>query len=47
VPILLLGPGVKAGKYQDAASPADLAPTLAMLSGLTMKAEGHPLSCVQ
>jgi predicted AlkP superfamily pyrophosphatase or phosphodiesterase len=47
VPILLLGHGVKAGTYQDAATPADLAPTLAALSGLSMKAEGHPLPCVQ
>ena len=47
VPILLLGRGVKPGAYQDASTPADLAPTLAALSGLTMKAEGHPLPCVQ
>jgi predicted AlkP superfamily pyrophosphatase or phosphodiesterase len=47
VPILLLGRGVKPGAYQDPATPADLAPTLAALSGLTMKAEGHPLPCVQ
>ena len=47
VPILLLGRGVKPGTYQDAATPADLAPTLAALSGLSMKAEGHPLPCVQ
>jgi hypothetical protein len=47
VPILLYGRGVKAGKYQDAATPADLTPTLAAIAGMTMKAEGHPLSCVQ
>ncbi len=47
VPILFYGRGVKPGTYQDAATPADLTPTLAALSGLTMKAEGHPLSCVQ
>jgi predicted AlkP superfamily pyrophosphatase or phosphodiesterase len=47
VPILFLGHGVKPGKYQEAATPADLAPTLAALSGLSMKAEGHPLPCVQ
>jgi predicted AlkP superfamily pyrophosphatase or phosphodiesterase len=47
VPILFLGRGVKPGKYQEAASPADVTPTLAVLSGLAMKAEGHPLSCVQ
>ena len=43
---MFLGRGVKPGKYQDAATPANLAPTLAALSGLTMKAEGHPLPCV-
>jgi predicted AlkP superfamily pyrophosphatase or phosphodiesterase len=47
VPVLFYGRGVKAGKYQDAATPADLAPTLAAIAGLTMKAEGHALSCVQ
>jgi predicted AlkP superfamily pyrophosphatase or phosphodiesterase len=47
VPILFYGRGIKPGIYQEAATPADLAPTLALLSGLTMKAEGHPLSCVQ
>ena len=47
VPILFYGHGVKPGKYQDAATPADLTPTLAALSGLAMKAEGHPLACVQ
>jgi predicted AlkP superfamily pyrophosphatase or phosphodiesterase len=47
VPVLFYGRGVKPGRYQDAATPADLAPTLAALSGLTMKAEGHPLACMQ
>ena len=47
VPLLLLGRGVKPGAYQDAATPADLAPTLAAIAGLAMKAEGHPLPCVQ
>jgi predicted AlkP superfamily pyrophosphatase or phosphodiesterase len=47
VPILLYGRGVKPGIYQDAATPADLTPTLAALSGLAMKAEGRPLACVQ
>jgi predicted AlkP superfamily pyrophosphatase or phosphodiesterase len=47
VPILFLGAGIKPGKYQEAATPADLAPTLAAIAGLAMKAEGHPLSCVQ
>jgi hypothetical protein len=47
VPILIYGRGVKPGIYTEPATPADLAPTLAAISGLTMKAEGHPLSCVQ
>ena len=47
VPLLFYGRGIKPGKYQQAATPADLAPTLAALSGLTMKAEGHALPCVQ
>jgi predicted AlkP superfamily pyrophosphatase or phosphodiesterase len=47
VPILFVGAGVKSGKYQDAASPADVTPTLAALVGLSMKAEGHALPCVQ
>ncbi len=47
VPILFYGRGIKPGKYQEAATPADLTPTLAAVSGLGMKAEGHPLSCVQ
>jgi arylsulfatase A-like enzyme len=47
VPLLFLGAGIKPGAYQDEATPADLAPTLAALAGLSMKAEGHPLSCIQ
>jgi predicted AlkP superfamily pyrophosphatase or phosphodiesterase len=47
VPVLFYGRGVKPGRYQDAATPADLTPTLAALSGLAMKAEGHPLACMQ
>ena len=47
VPLLFYGRGIKPGTYQQAATPADLAPTLAALSGLAMKAEGHPLPCVQ
>jgi hypothetical protein len=47
VPIMFLGAGIKAGKYQEAATPADIAPTLAAIVGLSMKAEGHALSCVQ
>ena len=47
VPVLFLGAGIKPGKYQEPATPADVAPTLAVISGLTMKTEGHPLSCVK
>jgi predicted AlkP superfamily pyrophosphatase or phosphodiesterase len=47
VPILFLGAGIKPGKYQDAATPADLTPTLAAIVGLSMKAEGHALGCLQ
>ena len=34
VPILLMGPGVKPGLYDQAVSPADIAPTLATLLGV-------------
>lgn len=47
VPVIFFGRGVKPGKYQQATSPADLAPTLAALCGFSMKAEGHRLPCVQ
>jgi predicted AlkP superfamily pyrophosphatase or phosphodiesterase len=47
VPLMFFGHGVKPGTYQQAASPADLAPTLAALSGFSMKAEGHRLPCVR
>ena len=47
VPLLFFGHGVKPGHYQQEATPADLAPTLAALCGFSMKAEGHPLPCVQ
>ena len=44
VPILLIGPGVRPGRYRDAATPADVAPTLAALVGVSMpQAEGHAL----
>ncbi len=44
VPILLFGKGVKAGQYEDEASPADVAPTLAALAGISLPlAEGRPL----
>jgi predicted AlkP superfamily pyrophosphatase or phosphodiesterase len=43
VPLLFLGQGIKPGKYQQPATPADLAPTLASIAGISIKAEGHPL----
>ena len=44
VPIVLMGPHVKPGEYREAATPADIAPTLAALSGIAMpRAEGHVL----
>jgi len=46
VPLMFVGHGIKPGKYDEAATPADLAPTLAAIVGFPMKADGHPLSCV-
>ena len=43
VPLLFLGAGVKPGKYMRPATPADLAPTLAAIVGVSLKAEGHSL----
>jgi predicted AlkP superfamily pyrophosphatase or phosphodiesterase len=44
VPVVLLGAGIKAGRYMQLASPADLAPTLAHITGVKMsKAEGRVL----
>jgi len=44
VPILLFGYGVKPGKYTTAATPADVAPTLATLTGTALpNAEGKAL----
>jgi arylsulfatase A-like enzyme len=44
VPIIFMGPNVKSGEYREAATPADIAPTLAALSGIAMpRAEGHVL----
>jgi hypothetical protein len=44
VPVILMGPGVKAGEYTGAATPADVAPSLAALAGITMpRAEGRVL----
>ncbi len=45
VPVMLFGYRVKPGEYLNAASPIDLAPTLAMLSGVTLPdAMGRVLS---
>lgn len=45
VPIILFGAGIKAGQYDGAATPADIAPTLARLAGVPMpKAEGRVLA---
>jgi predicted AlkP superfamily pyrophosphatase or phosphodiesterase len=44
VPVILLGHGIKAGRHTQAASPADIAPTLAQVIGVTLpKAEGRVL----
>jgi predicted AlkP superfamily pyrophosphatase or phosphodiesterase len=44
VPIILLGANVKPGAYTEAATPADVAPTLAALCGFTLpKADGRIL----
>jgi len=48
VPMLFMGFGIKPGTYRQAVTPADLAPTLAALSGLSLSnAEGHPLPCLR
>jgi predicted AlkP superfamily pyrophosphatase or phosphodiesterase len=45
VPVVLYGAGIRAGEYWSEATPADLAPTLAALAGVTMsRAEGRVLS---
>jgi predicted AlkP superfamily pyrophosphatase or phosphodiesterase len=44
VPVILMGPGIRAGQYREAITPADVAPTLAELTGITMpRAEGRAL----
>src|SRR5688572_2408142 len=44
VPLILLGGGIKAGRYDRASTPADIAPTLARLANVKMsKAEGRVL----
>jgi arylsulfatase A-like enzyme len=41
VPVILYGPGVKKGVYDSAATPADLAPSLAALANVLFETEGH------
>lgn len=44
VPLFLYGRGIKAGRYTQAVSPADVAPTLAWLCAVTLPgADGRPL----
>ncbi|HTQ62278.1 MAG TPA: alkaline phosphatase family protein [Candidatus Solibacter sp.] len=44
VPVLLMGFGIRAGTYYDAITPADIAPTLASLCGITLAPrDGHVL----
>jgi predicted AlkP superfamily pyrophosphatase or phosphodiesterase len=44
VPVILMGWGIRPGKYYEAATPADIAPTLAALCGITLAAgDGRPL----
>jgi predicted AlkP superfamily pyrophosphatase or phosphodiesterase len=45
VPLILFGGGIKAGRYDRPATPADIAPTLARVAGIQMpKAEGRVLA---
>lgn len=45
VPILLMGKGITPGEYLQAASPVDIAPTLAFLAGITLpQSEGRVLT---
>lgn len=44
VPILFMGHGIRAGRYDQAVTPADIAPTLAAICGITLpQAEGRAL----
>jgi predicted AlkP superfamily pyrophosphatase or phosphodiesterase len=44
VPVILFGAGIRAGRYSQTATPADIAPTLAHLAGVALpKAEGRVL----
>ncbi len=45
VPVILMGPGVRPGAYREAITPADLAPTLGALAGITLpRAQGRVLN---
>jgi predicted AlkP superfamily pyrophosphatase or phosphodiesterase len=45
VPVLFMGFGIRHGEYFDAVTPADVAPTLAALCGITLATrDGHPLA---
>jgi predicted AlkP superfamily pyrophosphatase or phosphodiesterase len=45
VPILLMGYGIQPGEYYDEVTPADIAPTLASLCGITLaSSDGHVLA---
>jgi predicted AlkP superfamily pyrophosphatase or phosphodiesterase len=45
VPIFLKGPGVRRGRFDSPASPADIAPTLAFLTGITLaRSDGRVLT---
>jgi hypothetical protein len=45
VPVLLMGHGVRAGRYDRAITPADIAPTLATIAGVSLStAEGRVLT---
>ena len=44
VPVILMGSGIRRGKYYESATPADIAPTLATLCGITLAThEGRTL----
>ena len=45
VPVLLMGYGIQPGKYSRPVTPADIAPTLAALCGITLASrDGHVLA---
>ena len=47
VPIILMGAGIRAGKIAEAVTPADIAPTFAELTGITIaRTDGHALPVV-